>query len=386
MRIAFVFPNYFPYVRRGAERMMVEYAAYLTGVGHTVDVITSKPGPRRVVREGNLTIYYESQLTHPVLARYRPRFRFYSFSLTVMQHLLRRRYDVAHLWLFTYGLPMGMLRRVRGTPYLYHQMMEYTHMPAALDRWLFRKVLGGADRVATLTPAFARRLESEIGAPVEVLPPCVDMETFRPQGQRDPAHPRVFFASDANDHHKGPYLLLRAWNEIHRRCPNAELVFGGPIGQADFPTDADTVRSLAALVPDRSARAAIRFLGVGRPADLPRRYAEASVTVLPSLFEGFGLVLLESLACGTPVVGSAYGGPGDLITSPTIGATVSLRDWPDLEDPTRVHELAEAVLVCIDLAARPETSVHCREHARRWSREAVGRAVERVYAEMARAG
>ncbi len=395
MRIAFVFPNYFPYVRRGAERVMVEYAQYLARAGHTVDVITSKPGGRRVVREDNLTVYYEPQLNHPVLARRWTLFRFYSFSLTALQHLMRRSYDVAHIWLYTYGLPVRLARRVRGTPYLYHQMQEVTIVPRRVDRWLFRHVVLPADRVATLTAPFAAEMEKQFGIPVEVLPPCVDMETFIPAPDRDLSRPRVFFASDMTDPFKGAALLLRAWNEIHRCCPEAVLTFGGPGGQVGIPSirfgaegdplfipGTDFRQMLAELVPDPAARAAVEVIGVGRVRDLPGRYAHAAVTVLPSVWEGFGLVLLESLACGTPVVGNAFGGPGHIISDPRIGATLPLPGPRALTEPNRAGELAEAVLHAIDLARDPATAERCRTHARQWSREVVGREVERVYADM----
>ncbi|HEY5639810.1 MAG TPA: glycosyltransferase family 4 protein [Dehalococcoidia bacterium] len=381
MRVGFFFPNYFPYVRRGAERVMVEYGRYLTGQGHDVDIVTTKPGKRRVVKNGKLNVYYESQLNHPVLAQYKPLFRFYSFSLMAMKHLLTRDYDVLHMWLYMYGLPMRLTRRLKGTPYLYHQMMETTVVPEPFDEWLFRNVVIPADRVATLTNGFAAKLEKQIGVPVDILPPCVDMDTFVPTGERDVSEPRILFASDVHDYHKGGHVILKAWDEIHRRCPEAILSFGGPGGQTGIPTF-QTFNLLDEYVKTPEARKRIEFLGVGSEGDVPRRYARSSVTILPSVWEGFGLVLLESLACGTPVVGNGCGGPGEIITDERIGATISVPDFPTLADPKLPGELAERVLHAIDLARRPETNDICREHARQWSREAVGEKLEEIYGEM----
>src|SRR5207249_4741590 len=130
-------------------------------------------------------------------------------------------------------------------------------------------------------------------------------------------------------------------------------------------------------------RDAIEFVGEGRLDGLPDRYAAASVTVMPSIGEVFGLALVESLACATPVVGNALEGPGVIISSSDIGFTVPLRGDADLVDPERAHDLAEAVIRAIEVAQNPVTVDRCREHASQWSRERVGRRLECLYEEMA---
>lgn len=382
MRIAFATPNYWPYVRRGAERVVAEYARYLASAGHQVDIITTKPGGRRISSEGNITVYYERQINHPVLARGRSGFRFYAFSLTLLPYLLGRSYDVIHLWLYTNGLPVTLVRWLRGTPYVYQIMSATFVRPLRLDRWLFQRVALQADRLAALTPGGAARIAAELGVPVDVLPPCVDMETFHPCQQRDLDRPRVLFASDFGEYAKGVTLLLMAWDQIHRRCPEAVLVFAGPFGQVGIPPD-QVHRMVHQFVRDPAARAGIQFVGEGSTAELPRRYAEASVTVLPSIEEAFGLVLAESLACGTPVVGNAHGGPGEIISDPAIGATIPLREPGDLLDSDKAGLLAEKVLFAIELARDPHTGARCREHARQWSRETVGAKLEGIYRDLA---
>jgi glycosyltransferase involved in cell wall biosynthesis len=86
--------------------------------------------------------------------------------------------------------------------------------------------------------------------------------------------------------------------------------------------------------------------------------------------------LVESLACGTPVVGSAYDGPGEIITNPRIGATVELRDWSDLDNTKLVDELATAVLTAIDISRRPSAVDDCRDWARQWGLDDVGQRAE----------
>jgi glycosyltransferase involved in cell wall biosynthesis len=115
-------------------------------------------------------------------------------------------------------------------------------------------------------------------------------------------------------------------------------------------------------------------LGVGQLTDMPSRYRAATVTVLPSINEAFGLVLAESLACGTPAVGSAAGGIPEVLDDPLVGRTAPYGD---------VEALCDAIDEAIDLAAGDHGPSRCAAHARRWGwQEAVGPAHEQLYDEV----
>lgn len=383
MHVAFVFPNYWPYVRRGAERLMAEYAQYLVSAGHSVDIITSKPGASRVERHGRLTVYYDRQITHPVLSHYVRWLRFYTFTVSSLRRLMQGNYDVVHTWLYPFGLGIRLASHMKHTPYLYHVMSEHIALPYATDRWVAGQVIRPADHVAALSARSAENVTREMGVRASVLPPSVDLSTFQPVAARHEDHPRVLFVSDMRVYAKGLNLLLMAWDEIHRRRPEAMLTLAGPSGQSGMAEpEWDPFAAMSTLVKDPSARAAIEVLGEGNVHSLPDIYARASVTVLPSIGEAFGLVLVESLACGTPVVGSSFDGPGEIITDPGIGASIPLETVDDLARPELAAKLAEAVLYSMDLTKDPSTVQRCREHARRWDRQTVGALLETIYTQM----
>lgn len=385
MRIVFPYPTYWPYVRRGAERCIHDLSNYLVRRGHEVDIITSKPGAPRVTHDGGARVVFLKDLSHPLGYRYAPLLRLYAFGLKALAVVARERYDAAYLWSYSSVGAAPLLKRVRGLPYLFHLIVQYHHWPGRLDRWLFHQLIAQADTVAALTPAGADAVSREHGVNAVSLSPPVDTDVFRPLASRDLARPLVLFPGDLGDPRKGGALLLRAWDSIHRRCPEAVLVLAGPFGLIgfDFEFGVYTLDRMG-LVRDPDARRAIEIRGPGSLEELPLWYSQAAVTVLPSVQEAFGMVVTESLACGTPVVCSSGGGPGEIVTSPEIGATVPLHDYFDLVSDRRAEELADAVLNGIELSRNPATAGRCREWVRPWSLEKVGAQAESILAEMAR--
>jgi glycosyltransferase involved in cell wall biosynthesis len=387
LRIAFPYPAYWPYSRRGVERAIHDLSAYLSGRGHQVHIITSTPGRPRVAYEGEVKVTYLREVAHPLIHHYKPVLGVYGLCLKMTRILLRERPDVMHVWSYSGVITAPLLSGHFGVPYLMHFMMPHQRRRGTLDDLVFTRMVRGAGCVAALTPQGAEAVSVAFGSGCEVLPPPVDLAIFKPCAARDPRRPTILFPSDMADGRKGGRLLLRAWNRIHRERPGARLVLAGPYGMVGwFPYEFwKTMLSGLDLVVEPAARDAIEVRGPGAVETLPQWYSEACVTVLPSYAEAFGMVLTESLACGTPVVASSDAGPGEILTEPGVGRTVDIRGPDDIEDPARAEQLAEAVLEAIDLAARPATARRCREWAGRWALDAVGPR-EEMLLERARAG
>jgi glycosyltransferase involved in cell wall biosynthesis len=130
--------------------------------------------------------------------------------------------------------------------------------------------------------------------------------------------------------------------------PEARLVIGGP---GELP---DSV--------EPRVRQAIDVPGVGTTTELAQRFRSATLTVLPSVNEAFGLVLVESMACGTPVVAVRSGSLPEIVR-PEVGG---------LAEPDDVGSLADALIRTVELAAEPATPLRCTELAQQWSWDVVG--------------
>jgi len=144
--------------------------------------------------------------------------------------------------------------------------------------------------------------------------PWIDLATFAGV-PRVPRHPwRVLFVGNLWPH-KGVGVVLEAWRMVERWLPAAELLIVA--GEANWEE-----------VDARVARLGLRNVLWHPPVPpdrLARLYASARVTVFPSIWEEvIGLVWLESLACGTPVIASAIGSIPELLTAG--GVVVPPRD------------------------------------------------------------
>jgi len=194
------------------------------------------------------------------------------------------------------------------------------------------------DVLIASTDAEAEDLMRLYGAPagkIKVVPPGVDGGWFRPrrtaalrrrlglEGQRV-----VLFAGRL-ERLKGVETLLKAFALLPglRRSggtPACLLIVGGDSanGALESRAHAGERRRLMQRARELGVAGAVRFLGpVGHDA-LPEYYSLADVCVVPSFTESFGLVALESQACGTPVVASRVGGLAVLVKDGVTGFTV----------------------------------------------------------------
>jgi glycosyltransferase involved in cell wall biosynthesis len=369
MRIALLWPDCWPYVRRGTERMVHDISRYLAEQGHEVHILTSKPGAGAVNRAGPITTICSRRVEHPLLRRYRAAARFDAHGLAVIPQLLRGGYDLIHAFTYQYAMAIGLARRIRNVPIVYHVAMSPPYVPRPLDRRLLRLCLALRPVVRVFSRYSAGEVVELTGMSPVVVPPSVDTDTFRPRGAKDAASPRVLFTADLADPVKGAQVMARAFNEIHQRCPRATLQLAGPVGP-----HTPSIKPVLQLI-EPSARAAVEVLGPGSLARLPSLYSEAAVTVLPSLGEAFGMVLTESLASGTPVVGASSGAIPEIITDPAIGTLFERT----ADDERSARDLAGAVLRTLELAHDPATVERCRHHAGQWTWPALGPRFDRLH-------
>ena len=152
---------------------------------------------------------------------------------------------------------------------------------------------------------------------------------------------------------KGYDLLLQAWAEVEKHYPDWSLDIYGMGDQTSY-------RQLMSDLGIDARRCRLN----GPVEDVVKTYTDSSVFVLSSRFEGFGLVLVEAMACGLPVVSfDCPAGPDEIITDGVDGLLVPSGD---------VHALAGKLMTLMaDEALRERLGQQARQSARRYEMAAV---------------
>ena len=190
--------------------------------------------------------------------------------------------------------------------------------------WFTRQTLRSCVRVTTLSHDLRQETLKLGVAPeqVQVIPNSIDTTHFTPFPIAERKEVILFVGWLIK--RKGVEYLIRAMQLIANDLPNFQLLIIG-----DGPEKA----ALIALTQQLGIGERVQFLGFLTQHEARGWMQQAKLLVLPSLEEGQGSVLLEALACGTPVIGSAVGGIGEVI-DPSVGFLVP---------PGSVEPLAQAM-------------------------------------------
>jgi D-inositol-3-phosphate glycosyltransferase len=190
-------------------------------------------------------------------------------------------------------------------------------------------VIGCSDAVLASCTVELDQLVELYGADprrVAIIPPGVDHAFFAPgdhvqarRALRLPAEGALLLFVGRIQPLKGAHVAVEALGQLRSTGIDASLVVvGGPSG-LEGPA---TLRALHELVERLGLEAHVVFRRPQPHELLSSYYRAADVTIVPSRSESFGLVALESLACGTPVVASAVGGLSTLVTDGLTGALI----------------------------------------------------------------
>ena len=278
------------------------------------------------------------------------------------------------------------LARAAGVPCIatYHTFFEeYLHhyvpvLPRKIGRTLARTFTRSQCRdvqalIAPSEPMREALLSYGVETPIHIVPTGLPADRFRQgDGLRfrklaglQTERPILMYVGRVA-HEKNIGFLVRMFAEVRNRNPDAMLVIAG---------EGPAQGALRQQVDDLGLREDVKFVGyLDRDSSLLDCYAAADVFVFASRTETQGLVLLEAMAQGAPLVSTAELGAKSILT-PGCGALVVRES---------VDEFASAVIrVLGDVHLRQGLSRQAREHAQKWSSLSMAKRLTEVYSSIA---
>ena len=290
-----------------------------------------------------------------------------------------RTYDVIHSHYWLSGWAARELRAAWDVPIIqmFHTLGHMKNSVAQSESekeseqrlHVERQIVAFTDRLIAATPLERAQLTWLYGADpakISVVPAGVDTNLFspRPKSQAKaflglPDQQRLVLFVGRIEPLKGIDTLIRAVDLVLRRHPDwkdslALSIIGG------IPDDSPETRSqemdrLQKLREELGLTDLIAFLGAKSQDTLPYYYSAAEVVVVPSHYESFGMVAVEAMACGTPVIASKVGGLSLTVQDGITGYLV-----PD-RDPVSLSERIELVL------SNPELARAIGQRASEWA-------------------
>lgn len=378
-----------------------ELSCHLAAQGLPVDIFTRRTDPEtpevREIAPGVNVIAITAGPTEPVgkndLFPYLPDFAeqmaLYSLHAGV-------RYDVVHAHYWLSGWAAELARRYWDAPFV--QMFHTTaHMKnavaAQVDREtdlrlrIEKRLLTLASGLIAANPDERADLIWRMGVPTEkvcTIPPGVDLELFQPLS-RAASRAAIGIAPDERvvlfvgriDPIKGIDTLTDAAQTMLAGAglqpPPTFVIVGGDLDRNGTPNG--PLASVAESIAARGMVDRFRLVGSQPQNELPLFYAAADVVAVPSRYESFGLVAVEGLACGTPVVASRAGGLRYTIDEGVTGLLVRPRSPDALADGLTTILADDALRASMSTAARPSVERYA------WSN--IARQVMHVYQRLA---
>jgi D-inositol-3-phosphate glycosyltransferase len=305
------------------------------------------------------------------------------------------QYDLIHSHYWMSGLAAIELSQTWNIPFLhmFHTLVLMKNRIAQTPQEMEgeyrilgeKKVISKANRIIAATLAEKSQLEFLYKAPsskISVIPPGVDTRHFYPI-PKDEAKEVVGVPEDSHtilfvgriEPLKGIDKLIQAISIIQnngelRCCPHNLVIIGGEPNAKSEEMNAEMAR-LQDMVEDLGIENFVIFLGKQDQQLLPYYYSASEIVVMPSHYESFGMVALEAMACGTPVVASQVGGLAFLVRDGETGFVVPGND---------VQMLAKRIVELIkDKDLRNKLGNKSAEYAQLYAWEIISEKMIEVY-------
>jgi glycosyltransferase involved in cell wall biosynthesis len=220
--------------------------------------------------------------------------------------------DIVHLHCYEAVLAAKYLKDQYGIPFIVteHSSRFLTgSVPAAMEKYAIMAFTESAHNIS-VSEEFALVLEKKYKKEFHYLPNIVDTEFYKPQNQVISKKGFIFLSAGILNENKNHRLLINAFSLFIRSGRSAGLVIAGEGPQHE---------ALNGQVKKLNLKNKVEFTGLLSRKALSERMSQCNVFVLTSKHETFGVVLIEAMSCGKPVVSTRSGGPQSIVNTKELG-------------------------------------------------------------------
>lgn len=239
----------------------------------------------------------------------------YVFEKITQKH---SRPDIIHAHSSLMGGYLAMkLSDKKGIPFVVteHRTAFARNLITSKDEEIIKTIMGKTKKMIVVGPGLKQSLSKYSDDKITIIPNLVNVDEFRAERKKNDK-PFRFFSLALLTHKKGMDILLRAFANEFVGNRDYELVIGG---------DGEEKENLKSLAEELNILRQVKFLGKLSRADAKKEMALCNAFVLASRFETFGIVFIEALACGKPIIATACGGP-EIIVNENNGLLVPLEN------------------------------------------------------------
>jgi len=366
MKIVILVSSFPPKWLGGMEIATQNIARYLAKDGNEVHVVTSlDSGLPEEIQKDNFFIHGASYPKIKILGTI-------IFWIKCFFLIKKINPEIVHSQTIQMGSPSFLAKKFWGIPYIVYCRGSDVYFPWKFKKIISKMVFNSADAIIALTDDMRNELKKYCKKDIIVIPNGIDLEKFKgfsKQAVRDKFKIHfnkkvILFVGNLRSV-KGIDYLIGAMNSIKEKVPEAVLLLVG---------DGEQKKELEEMVKHLNLEENIIFSGKVLNKYIPEYMSASDIFVLPSLSEGFPMVILEAMASGLPIVATKVGGIPEVVKDGENGLLV---------EPKNSKQIAEKVLLLLENnELREKISNNNIEKAKEYSWRNTIDKIEKIYSEV----
>lgn len=336
MKVLHITPYFYP-IQAGAELYVYEVAKYLVKKNYEVSVLTK--------HFGNLTDFelIDGIKVYRVRSLDIPKLRSFIAFMPMLNKALRLEYDFIHAHItYPSAIIAYIINKIKKTPYIVTcQGDELLDYPESKELKYIKPILElalkNASKIHCISNAIKNSLINNFNiskSKIEVIPNGVDLKKFRPTAKINLKEKfnaefiliNVSRLSPKNNIEK----TIEAFKLVSKKHKNIKYLIVG---------EGKEKKNLKKLIDKLNLGSDVILMGWIRHDELPAYIAGSDAFIRTSITEGLGIVFLEAMACGTPVIASRVHGILDIVEDYKTGLLV---------DPNDVNQIAKKIAEIIE--------------------------------------